>query len=70
MSRKVQKLEVAAILAFAQSFSAHKLQVAASMTHRADDPEWKERASRQLRLAEIRRQQKRARRAAQFKKAE
>ncbi len=38
MTRKVQKLEVAAILAFAQSFSAHKFRAAASTIHRAEDP--------------------------------
>lgn len=69
MSRKVQKLEVAAILALAQSFSDRRFQTGGLPSHVSGDVEREERTRHILALAEKRREQKRAGRAAQFKKA-
>lgn len=59
MSRKVQKLEVAAILAPAQSFSGPRFVPTGLLLSPADQVECQECASRQLALTEQRRQQKR-----------
>jgi hypothetical protein len=69
MSCKVQKLEIAAILALAQSFSDRRFQPAGLPSHVYGNVEREERTRHVLALAEQRREQKKARRAAQFKKA-